>query len=89
VDNDKKLLIAALVVLFGGNASSIVGGFIPIRADAFTLTDFQEEKALMIEYITAVDQKDEQDMDILRHRITTLEEKTKECRRRIEDCENQ
>ena len=37
---DKKLLIAALVILFGGNAGSIIGAFNPdIRSDPFTGTD--------------------------------------------------
>ena len=38
--DDKKLVIAALVVLFGGNAGSIIGAFNPdIRHDPFTGAD--------------------------------------------------
>lgn len=79
---NKKTVAAALVILFGANSTGIINAFIPgFRADSFSLSDFQEEKALML-------QADEIEMDKLRHRITRLESQASECRRRIDKCEN-
>jgi len=86
---DKKTIALAIFILFG-SSSGIVNTVLPqIRAGAFTESDFQREKALIIEHIHEVEYKDERMMDELRKKITILEERTDECRRRIKECENQ
>ena len=87
-DWDKKTIALAAFILFG-SGSGIGNLFIPqMRQGSFTETDFQTEKALIIEHIHQVEDKDERMMDELRNRLTTLEQQFKECSRRIGRCEN-
>jgi|GEM_PF-6961840 len=84
---DKKTIALAAFILFG-SGSGVGNFFIPqLRQESFTDADFEKEKALIIEHIHQVENKDEMMMDKLRHRITLLEAQSRECRRRIEKCE--
>ena len=86
---DKKTTFAVLFILFGSNFTGLLNGFSSdFRADGITMTEFLEEKASMIEYITIMDANDEDEMDILREKITRLDERSTECTRRIQNCED-
>lgn len=77
---DKKTAILAVFILFG-SSSGILNLVTPeFRKDAFTRSDFQEE-------ISKIVQTDEDKMDVLRHRVTKLEQRIEECNRRISRCE--
>lgn len=74
MEENKKLLIAALVIILGGNTGSILNAVNPsVRADAFTLTDWYKGKADILSVITTCKETNEEKMDDLRQRITTLE----------------
>lgn len=52
MDENKKLVIAALFVMLGGNTGSILNSINPdVRADAFTMTDWLEGRAWLVEHI--------------------------------------
>jgi hypothetical protein len=78
---DKKLVIAALVILFGGNAGSIINAISPdFRAGAFTLSDGKELEAkitlneLYIEQIMEDDEECQSRQDVMKSDLTWLRE---------------
>ena len=74
VDENKKLYIAALVIILGGNATGFVNAINPhFRADSFTSLDAAKQKAYIIKRIKECRDADEENMDKLRHRITVNE----------------
>ena len=74
MEENRKLLVAALVVLIGGNTGSIINAIEPhSRADAFTMTDWHVESDLIIKSFNDYKEKDEDKMDMCRKRITILE----------------
>ena len=84
---DKKTIALAAFILFG-SGSGIGNYFLPqLRSGSFTEADFEREKAMIIKHIHEVEYRDEVMMDGLRKRITILEERIMECRRRISECE--
>lgn len=90
MEYDKKTVALALLLLFG-SGSGIVNTFVPqIRSDAFPRSVFDDigvTKEQLNEAIREVIEIDEAKMDILRYRITKLEQQTIECNRRIDKCE--
>ena len=78
---DKKTALLAIFILFG-SSTGILNTIAPdLRAGSFTRADFLEEKAKIV-------QEDEERMDVLRNRITTLEQQMLDCKRDIEKCRN-
>ena len=74
MEENRKLLVAALVVILGGNTGSIITAIEPhARADAFTMTDWHIGSDSIIKTLNDYKEKDEEKMDMCRKRITILE----------------
>lgn len=68
----KQLVIAAMVILFGSNTTGLLNAFNPnIRADAFTMTDWLNEKAEIVQIYE--EHKDETSNHILRLQLIQQE----------------
>lgn len=79
MDENKKIILAALVVIFGGNAGHLIGAVDPnkYRPDPFTGLDGARLEARTIERDQA-----------MRGKINRLEWEIKECIKRLDILEN-
>ena len=74
MEENKKLIIAALVVIFGSNTTGLLNAFNPsFRADAFTSLDAAEQKEELRDEMHMLMDLVEEDFDAIRNRILVLE----------------
>ena len=77
MEENKKYILAALVVIFGGNATGLVNAFNPnIRADPFTglmaqqmKTDLRDEMHLHLELVDEETETIKKDIHLLKFQV--------------------
>lgn len=84
MDDNRKLLVAALVVIFGGNATGIANLYIPSRHDSFSGLNAAELRADMVTLIDVKTRENARDINDIRLRLAVSDSQIKECLRHIE-----
>jgi hypothetical protein len=84
VEENRKLVIAALVVILGGNASNIVGAVDPsIKVSAFSTLDAAKLEARIMAHIQNKCEENESQHNSFDIRLSVAEFQIKDCVRKV------